>query len=67
MPANQYSQMENFGTELVEGTHANRMDHFPEIEQTKKGNDSLVSSSTSVFIKYWTRLHQHVVLKIETR
>jgi hypothetical protein len=49
MPANQYSQMENFGTELVEGTHANRMGHFPEIEQTKKGNDSLVSSSTSIY------------------
>lgn len=41
--------MKNFGTELVEGTHANRMDHFPEIEQTKKGNDSLVSSSTSIY------------------
>jgi hypothetical protein len=30
--------MENFGRELVEGTHANRMGRFPEIEENLKGN-----------------------------
>jgi hypothetical protein len=38
LPANLYFQMENFGRELVEGTHANRMGHFPEIEENLKGN-----------------------------
>lgn len=34
--------MENFGRELVEGTHANRMGRFPEIEENLKGNKQLI-------------------------